>query len=220
MPHDDGGVNGFLLPSAKRCQVPFLDDHQEVASRATRRSSPLYGEGGNGGDDDQDILWGVIQKLNENSNNINPMEIRVDATLASCYGLCRFLIFDISTGAKDMPGWQLTDFIMLGGAFSSCIILSLLWSVVGIWTEIFNYDTANNEIIWNVASTAAIVGPLWLFMEIIFGWPPGGAMIHPDLLDFASDASLYHIYTIVTGTVGLTSIMCLNKLFASGSGWR
>ncbi len=226
---------------------------QAVAARQSSSSSLLYlyGEGGDGNDNDddkskkhQDILWdAILKKFSENNTNmINSMEIRLDATLASCYGLCRFLIFDVSTGAKDMPGWQLTDFIMLGGAFSSCIVLSLLWSVVGIWTGIFNYDddtnttTSNsrtspadqdanqneNEIIWNVASTAAIVGPLWLFMEIIFGWPPGGVMIHPNELDFASnnDTYLYYIYTIVTGTVGLASIMCLNKVLTSGQEYR
>ena len=55
---------------------------------------------------------------------------------------------------------------MLGGAFSSCIILSLIWSVVGIYTGVFEARYSDDYDLLNIASTAAIVGPLWLIVEI------------------------------------------------------
>ena len=170
-------------------------------------SSCLYSRNDDG-DENED--WMLSQKI----ENANPLEIRLDATLASCYGLCRFLIFDITTGAKDVPGWQMSDIIMLGGAFSSCIVLSLLWGLIGTLTGIFESLYSDDYDLLNIASTAAIVGPLWLLVEILFGWPPGGVM---PAQNFADDSSNI-LYTIGTGTVGLMSVMCLGKTLKSG--WR
>ena len=172
-----------------------------------RSSSCIYSKKDGSDDSNDEMIPDVIQ-------NANLLEIRLDATLASCYGLCRFLIYDITTGAKDVPGWQLSDLIMLGGAFSSCIILSLIWSVVGIYTGVFEARYSDDYDLLNIASTAAIVGPLWLIVEIGCGWPPSGVMLAND---FAADSSIT-VYTIATGTIGLMSVMCLGKTLTSG--WR
>jgi hypothetical protein len=172
-----------------------------------KSSSRLYSRDDDG-DENED--WMLSQKI----ENANPLEIRLDATLASCYGLCRFLIFDITTGAKDVPGWQMSDFIMLGGAFSSCIILSLIWVLIGTLTGIFESRYSDDYDLLEIASTAAIVGPLWLLVEILSGWPPGGVMMAQNFADDSSNI----LYTIGTGTVGLMSVMCLGKTFTSG--WR
>ena len=177
----------------------------------THRSSSCIYSKKDGSDDSDDSNDEMIPDVIQNANLL---EIRLDATLASCYGLCRFLIYDITTGAKDVPGWQLSDLIMLGGAFSSCIILSLIWSVVGIYTGVFEARYSDDYDLLNIASTAAIVGPLWLIVEIGCGWPPSGVMLAND---FAADSSIT-VYTIATGTIGLMSVMCLGKTLTSG--WR
>ncbi len=148
--------------------------------------------------------------------NANWLEIHLDATLASCYGLCRFLIFDITTGVKDIPGWHISDFIMLGGAFSSCIVLSITWTIVGIYTGIFEARYSDDYELLNLATTATIVGPLWLTVETECGWPPGGIILANH--QFAVDSSII-LYTISTGTIGLMLVMCLGQLFTSRR-WR
>jgi len=148
------------------------------------------------------------------------LRVREDATLASCYGLCRFLIYDITTGSKDVPGWQLSDFIMLGGAFSSCIVLSTLWTVVGLIVGVFNNrgDTGgegdDSNGMFDIPLTAIIVGPLWLLIEIGLGWPPGGSLSVNEFSASGADSVTSVIYTIITGSIGLGSIMWLSK------GWQ
>jgi len=148
----------------------------------------------------------------------NFLRVREDATLASCYGLCRFLIYDITTGSKDVPGWQLSDFIMLGGAFSSCIVLSTLWAVVGlilgVYTNRGDGDGDDSYGGFAIPLTAIIVGPLWLLIEIGLGWPPGGALLVNDFSASGADSITSVIYTIITGSIGLGSIMWLSK------GWQ
>lgn len=166
---------------------------------------------------------------NENNNiiferikNSNLLDIRLDATLASVYNLCRFLIFDLSTGAKQVPGWQISDFIMLGGAFSSCIVLSILWTIVGVYiTDLFGIDEEerkrgdsffSGDV--KIAFTAFIVGPLWQFVEIICGWPPSGVTLSNVLGQ--NNLSIASLTTVVSASVGLMSIMYMGKLLTSG----
>ena len=144
--------------------------------------------------------------------DVNILEVRLDATLASCYGLCRFLILDITTGAKDVPGWQLSDFIMLGGAFSSCIVLASIWCLIGIALGIFEFDTEGSNSL-KIILNALIAGPIWILLEVAFGWPPGGVIAANDfksVLDTMGLASL-----VATGTIGLASIMCFGRISTS-----
>ena len=176
---------------------------KKYCSHLFRPSTKLYDQKN---DNQPNYIQGKLQ-------DVNQLEIRLDATLASCYNLCRFLIFDVTTGAKDVPGWQLSDLILLGGAFSSCVVLSFIWTVVGVYTGIFE-DRDENDL-WNVASTASIVGPLWLMVEIIAGWPPSGVLLANELNGFnVSDV----LNAIATGTLGLASIMCIGKSLTAG--WR
>lgn len=166
---------------------------------------------------------------NENNNiifdrikNSNLLDICLDATLASVYSLCRFLIFDLSTGVKQVPGWQISDFIMLGGAFSSCIVLSILWTIVGVYiTELFGIDEEEkkrDDSFFSgdvkIAFTAFIVGPLWQFVEITCGWPPSGVTVSNVLGQ--NDLSIASLTMVVSASVGLMSIMYMGKLLTSG----
>jgi len=146
--------------------------------------------------------------------DVNLLEVRLDATLASCYGLCRFLIFDITTGAKDVPGWQLSDFIMLGGVFSSCIVLASLWSLVGIALGIFEYEyDAEGSNSLKIIFNAFIAGPIWILLEVGFGWPPGGVIAANNFTSALDTMGLVGL--IATGTIGLASIMCFGRISTS-----
>ena len=90
---------------------------------------------------------------------IDPLEIRLDATLLAIYVLCRFLFYDITTGAKQTPRWELHDAIMVLQTFSSAIVLSGLWTMMGVFgTGIFQYgnnDNSNgdNNVVWKKSTT-------------------------------------------------------------------
>ena len=167
-------------------------------------------------DDDESY----IKKI---SSNINYLEIRLDATLAACFGLCRFLIYDITTGAKEVPGWQMSDFIMLGGAFSSCIVLSGTWSLFGVLTGIFDEKNYDSLIQLRIAVTALIAGPIWVLSEILFGWPPSGSILRTEYgsvsnaIEFGlSESLLIDLFSVVgTGTIGLVSIMYIGRFITS-----
>jgi len=109
---------------------------------------------------------------------------------------------------------------MLGGAFSSCIVLSTLWTVVGLIVGVFNNrgdtggDGDDSNGIFDIPLTAIIVGPLWLLIEIGLGWPPGGALLVNEFSASGADSFTSVIYTIITGSIGLGSIMWLSK------GWQ
>ena len=50
-------------------------------------------------------------------------------------------------GSKTVSGWQISDFVALGGAFSSCIILVDLWEMVGL--SLGTFDGAGDIlVIW------------------------------------------------------------------------
>ena len=174
-------------------------------STLTRIPSSLRSKGGDGEENTEDHF------ITDAFKSSDLLEIRLDATLASCYGLSRFFIYDITTGAKDMPGWQLSDFIMLGGAFSSCIVLSILWTFVGIFTGIFESTSTSDDenSFLQIVLTALIVGPFWLLVEICLGWPPSGVLIMDNLI--TGNIIDMIVGTVATGTIGLASVMAIGR---------
>ena len=147
--------------------------------------------------------------LSDRIQNADPLEIRLDATLASIYVFCRFLIFDITTGAKDHPGWELKDVIWLLQTTSSAIVLATLWTGAGLLTGMFE-DTRYEVNVQKVIGTAAIAAPIWLALEVQFGWPPSGILY--------AEGSDDLLTLILTGSLGLCTVMLLNKYLTSG--WR
>jgi len=148
--------------------------------------------------------------LTDRIQNADPLEIRLDATLASVYVLCRFLIFDLTTGAKDHPGWEFKDVLWLLQTFSSAILLATLWTGAGLLTRIFEGGNSYEVRVWNIIATVVVAAPIWLLMEIQFGWPPAGLLFAEGTDDLVTLVS--------TGSVGLCSVMLLGKYFTSG--WR
>lgn len=147
--------------------------------------------------------------LTDRIQNADPLEIRLDATLASIYALCRFLIFDVTTGAKDHPGWEFKDVLWLLQTSSSAILLAALWTGAGLITRIFE-DGSYEVNILKVLGTVVLAGPFWLLLEIQLGWPPAGLLY----AEGADDV----ITLVLTGSVGLCSVMLLGKYLTSG--WR
>jgi hypothetical protein len=149
--------------------------------------------------------------------DLNPSmeeEIRLDATLASCYILCRFLIYDITTGVKDVPGWQIQDWIDLANVASSCIVLSSLWTVVGLGTGIFSLDETDRvDDGTKVLLSALLVGPLWISAEIWNQWPPNDMGLFAYGLNSLPMGMVCD--AIATSTLGLACIMILGKTVAS-----
>ena len=217
------GTNAFLLQNMIPCNtqgnthncILKMERQQSKYSHTPRRSLVQMRENRRIEDKDEESQEKLSSLLSNQVQNINLLEVRLDATLASCYSLCRFLIFDITTGAKDVPGWQLSDFIMLGGAFSSCIVLACLWSLVGIAIDIFDEQRGDEYNLFKVFLNAFISGPIWLLLEVAFGWPPGGVIAGNDFVSVNIMALLGHI---TTGSIGLASVMCLGKVYTSG--WR
>ena len=117
-------------------------------------------------------------KISSILEQVDPLEIRLDATLLAIYVLCRFLFYDITTGVKQSPGWELHDVIMLLQTLSSAIVLSGLWTLVGVFgTGLFQYDTTldvDNELRKKLFTNAIISAPLWIVIEIVCGWPTAG----------------------------------------------
>ena len=187
------------------------------------------------------LLFQSISQQLQNDNSI--LEIRSDVTLAACYSLCRFLMFDITTGAKSVPGWQLSDWIMLAGAFSSCMVLGLLWTAVGLAMGLFVENDDDNicttsihswkkNTLGKTAATACLVGPLWLLVETICGWPPAGVTLVVNGLDEITMTTSgggggailimeSFLQSTVATSLGLAAVMCLGKTFvSSGERWR
>lgn len=130
----------------------------------------------------------------------DPVEIRLDATLAACHSLARYLAYDMSLPPKAIPGFEVTDIIMLVDTFTSALVLSILWTLVGLGTRLFE---ATQELqSWSrLALTTLVAGPLWLILELLFQWPAvseGNAPVR-----------------IIVGSLGLFATMGLGRIVSS-----
>jgi len=147
----------------------------------------------------------LVQFVTNRMGAADFLEIRLDATLASIYVLSRFLVYDVTTGIKKVPGYELQDVIMLLDTFSSAIVLSILWTVAGTCTQIFEpqYQQSTSRI----ALTTLLAAPLWIYVEILLHWPPSG-------IDYANN----YLILLSTGSIGLFVIMAFGRFVTTG--WR
>jgi len=131
----------------------------------------------------------------------DPVEVRMDATLASCFVFCRFLVYDIASGAKAVPGWELKDWIAILGAISSAALLSICWSGVGLLTGIFEEDNKGNVL--TIVTTGVLAAPVWLILERLSGFTPPGEGFDVISTEF------------ITAAIGLCCVMVGGRLFSS-----
>lgn len=128
-----------------------------------------------------------------------------DAILIACYVLCRFFVYDISTGIKDTPGWELQDVAYLTGTTSSAIVLICYWTIAGLLTRSFETLRAGTELQWpiQVLVNVALTCPIWLATEHFLDFGPSD--VGGTTLDQA----------VVNGFVGLTFAMLFGRAISS-----
>lgn len=163
------------------------------SSQATRNMlTHLYS---NKNDDNEVSSW-----INTRLERANFLEIRRDVTLTACFVLCRFLLYDIATGAKTVPGWELQDIVLLTGTASSAIVLATYWTIAGLLTR--SFETSEFRPISTLVNVA-LCCPAWLATEHLFEFGPSD--IGGTTLDEA----------VVQGFVGLSSAMLLGRALTS-----
>ena len=135
-------------------------------------------------------------------------EIRNDATLVACYVLCRFLIYDVTSGTKIQPGWEIQDWIWLTGTFSSATVLVVYYVIAGLLSRTYEVNTTfavfGPSPVVRTLVNVALCCPVWLATEHLLGFGP--ADIGGDTLAIA----------VATGFVGFGSFMALAKTLTAG----
>lgn len=119
----------------------------------------------------------IEEPLRRSWSSASKQEVRADATLASCYVLCRFLVYDLSTGLKPQPYISLQDIVLLSGTFSSAAVLSLYYVAAGLLTRSYEGGsrgiggTIDGRLLRAVVNVALCVPP-WLVTEHSLGFGP------------------------------------------------
>jgi hypothetical protein len=148
----------------------------------------------------------LLDWIEEHWASADFLEIRLDATLVACYVLSRFLIYDIATGVKAVPGWELEDWIRILSTISSAIVLSLYWTFGGLvvtqsFEDSFVSDVDGRSSWWALTLVNVLVAtPLWLLTEQTFRFGPPGI------------ESFYTDEVYLFSGLGLSSNMILVKL--------
>ena len=178
-----------------------------------------YNNDDNGDNNKNDKSLVDFELLSRRFERADKTLIRDEATLVACYVLCRFLVYDISSGAKIEPGWEIQDFIWLTGTFSSATVLVIYYTVAGLlsrsfeeqpdyrsWTSIDDGSDSKDPSSSVVKAVVNVVlcCPIWLATEHLFGFGP--ADIGGNTLSVA----------VATGFLGFGSFMALAKILTAG----
>lgn len=134
------------------------------------------------------------------------LEIRLDATLVTCHVLARFLCYDLTLPAKDVPGLNVADVVALLHTFSSAALLCLLWTAAGLIVRLFEnvHDFAK------IAETVLLAAPIWILLEQMLGWSYTPATVSMQTGYMTSlDVMLEQV---ILGAVGLLATMTLSRL--------
>jgi len=204
------GVQAFGPLHASTCslrpRVRVLSQQLTVRSLSSNNDNNNENENNdknNGSDDlfDFDLLPRRFDKADK-------IEMRNDAALVACYVLCRFLVYDITSGAKIEPGWEVQDWIWLTGTFSSATVLVLYYVTAGLLSRTYEANTSFAEFgpspVLRAVINVALCCPVWLATEHLLGFGP--ANIGGDTL----------AVSVVTGFVGFGSFMALAKSLSAG----
>ena len=141
------------------------DDNDDLHDKVQHKSSTKEG------------LFFLLQQ------RVDWLQVRLDATVLSIYALGRWIVYDIASGAKAVPGFDLPDIIAISECFSSAILLSLVWTVIGIVvteelllpSEETEPSTNTQERLFPLLVTVLISTPAWLLSESLLGFVPPGA---------------------------------------------
>jgi len=172
---------------------------------SNRRNDNKNGDGeGDGDDDNDDNLLNInLDWISKRINRADIIIIRNDAFIITFYVLCRFLIYDITTGTKITPGFDIQDAIWLSGTLSSATVLVTYWTVAGLLSRSFqsSYSDRGDDNIstYQTLVNVALCCPIWLATEHLFHFGPsdiGGGTLS---------------ISIATGFIGLGFFMTLAK---------
>jgi len=177
----------------------------------------LWSNKGNDDDNDDDndneesFSGWFVQRL----ERANMLAIRRDAVLLSCFVMGRFLIYDLTTSVKVVPGWTVQDLVWLTGTLSSAVVLVGYWTLAGLLSRSFDekneprlrrrwdggvdYGIVVPQILVNVALSC----PIWLATEHLLEFGPS------DIGGSTLEAS------IGTGFIGLGTSMILGRALTS-----
>ena len=209
--YSKSGVYAFIIsPSSIRT----LTSPPSLVTAKQKRihdsiSSQLFGINNNDDDD--------IDTDDNNGNNDDWItsrlqradfeEIQRDIILTSCFVLGRYFIYDISTGAKVVAGFDTQDAIWLTGTLSSATLLGIYWTLAGLLTRLFETTRgiSSLSLIANLVNIAMCC-PLWIATEHFFHFGPS------DIGGSTLDQS------IANGFLGLTIFMTGMKTITSN--WR
>jgi hypothetical protein len=177
-----------------------------------RLSNSNNNENNNENENNGDDVFGVgpfdLDLITRRIDKADKMEMRNDATLVACYVLCRFLVYDISSGAKIAPGWEIQDWIWLTGTFSSATVLVVYYVIAGLLSRTYESNTTfavfGPSPVIRALVNVVLCCPVWLATEHLLHFGP--ADIGGDTLPVA----------VVTGFVGLGSFMAVAKTLTAG----
>lgn len=173
-------------------------------------SSKLFGINNNDDDDkdtddnngnDDDWISSRLQRADFE-------EIQRDILILTCFVLGRYFIYDISTGAKVVAGFDTQDAIWLTGTLSSATLLGIYWTIAGLFlTRLFETTRgiSSLSLIANLVNIAMCC-PLWIATEHFLHFGPS------DIGGSTLDQS------IANGFLGLTIFMTGMKTITSD--WR
>lgn len=126
-----------FVPVSPRLKTTGLERAPPSTTTAQHKTTLVYFNNNN---DNNDPDW-ITRRI----QRADLLGIRRDAVLTACYVLCRFLIYDLATGAKDVPEWDLQDVLYLMGTSSSAIVLVTYWTIAGLLTQSFENMTSTTR---------------------------------------------------------------------------
>jgi len=174
-------------------------------------SSQLFAINNNDGDDGNDTDNNKINNdwVSSRLRRADFEEIQRDIILCSCFVLGRYLIYDISTGAKVVAGFDSQDIIWLSGTLSSAALLGIYWTAAGLLTRLFETTRgiSSLSLMANLVNIAMCC-PLWIATEHFLRFGPSDSDIGGSTLD----------QSIANGFLGLTIFMTGMKTITSD--WR
>ncbi len=201
----DIGVHAFVPIHASRTDSYHLLRKTYSQQLSARKLS--NNDDNNENDTSKNLL--DLDMLARRLEKADTMEMRNDATLVACYVLCRFLIYDITSGAKVQPGWEIQDWIWLTGTFSSATVLVVYYVVAGLLSRTYESNTTfavfGPSPIARALLNVVLCCPVWLVTEHMLGFGPA---------DIGGGDSLG--VTVISGLVGLASFMAVAKTLTAG----
>ena len=194
-----------------------------LSSASSRAAAPANGKrlvqfASNKNDDceNEDIKGNNNNSRSNEGDESNPLErwitsriqranlssIRRDVILTSCFVLGRYFVYDVLTGQKITPGFDVQDLVYLSGTLSSAALLGVYWTAAGLFlTRLFETrggQGGGSEAIAN-AVNIAMCCPAWIATEHALHFGPSN--VGGPTLDAA----------VANGFVGLAVFMAVMK---------